>query len=153
MRELIDRGVVDGWDDPRLPTLRALRRRGYPAEAIREFCRFIGVARTNSRHAIELLESFVRTHHNAHALRRMAVLHPVKLVITNWPTDDEGNPVVVYREAVNNPENPDDGTRQVPFSGTLFIEADDVRADPPPKFFRLSPGWEVRLRAAQSSSS
>ena len=147
LRQLIEEGRVEGWDDPRLPTLRALRRRGYPASAIREFCSFIGVARTNSRHAIELLESFVRTHHNAHALRRMAVLRPLKLVITNWPTEADGTPVVEYREAINNPENPDDGTRQVPFSGVLYIERDDFMEDPPKKFFRLAPGREVRLRA------
>ena len=147
LRELIDKGVVEGWNDPRLSTLRALRRRGYPAAAIREFCSFIGVARTNSRHAIELLESFVRTHHNAHALRRMAVLRPLKLVITNWPVDADGSPVVEMREAINNPENPDDGVRQVPFSGTLFIEQDDFMEGAPKKFFRLTPGREVRLRA------
>jgi glutaminyl-tRNA synthetase len=147
LRQLIEEGRVEGWDDPRLPTLRALRRRGYPASAIREFCSFIGVARTNSRHAIELLESFVRTHHNTHALRRMGVLRPLKLVITNWPVDEAGAPVVDQRQAINNPENPDDGTRQVPFSGTLYIERDDFMEDPPKKFFRLSPGREVRLRA------
>ena len=146
LKELVDDGVVDGWDDPRLPTLRALRRRGYPAVSIRRFCDEIGVARTNSRHAIELLESYVRTELNAVALRRMAVLRPLKLVITNWPADADGNPEVVLREAVNNPENEADGTRQVPFSGTLWIEQDDFRADPPPKYFRLTPGREVRLR-------
>jgi glutaminyl-tRNA synthetase len=147
LREVIERGDVDGWDDPRLPTLRALRRRGYPAAAIRAFCGYIGVARTNSRHAIELLESFVRTELNATAQRRMAVLNPLKLVITNWPVDDEGQPLVEYREAVNNPEDADDGVRQVPFSGTLYIERDDFMEDPPKKFFRLAPGREVRLRA------
>ncbi len=147
LKQLVENGVVDGWDDPRLPTLRALRRRGYPASAIREFCSFIGVARTNSRHAIELLESFVRTELNATALRRMAVLRPLKLTITNWPTDSDGSPVVEYREAVNNPEDPDAGVRQVPFSGSLYIEHDDFMADPPPKYFRLTVGREVRLRA------
>ena len=121
--KLIEDGVVDGWDDPRMPTLRGLRRRGYPAEAIREFCRFIGVSRTNSRNEIELLESFVRTRLNAVALRRMAVLRPLEVVIDNWPTDDAGAPVVEEVELVNNPENPDDGTRTAPFSGTVLDRA------------------------------
>jgi glutaminyl-tRNA synthetase len=140
---LVQDGIVDGWDDPRMPTLRGLRRRGYPAAAIREFCSFIGVSRANSRHQIELLESFVRQHLNATAQRKMAVLSPLRLVITNWP---EGK--VDEVEVVNNPENADDGTRLVPFSGELFIEQDDFRADPPPKYFRLTPGREVRLRGA-----
>ncbi|WP_419841467.1 glutamine--tRNA ligase/YqeY domain fusion protein [Candidatus Poriferisodalis sp.] len=147
LKRLVDAGHVDGWDDPRLPTLRALRRRGYPPAAIRDFCAFIGVARTNSRHAPELLESFVRTELNAVAPRRMAVLRPIRVVITNWPADDAGIPVVEYREAVNNPEDPSAGTRMVPFSGSLWIEQDDVRLEPPPKYFRLAPGREVRLRA------
>ncbi len=146
LKQLIERGDVDGWDDPRLPTLRALRRRGYPAAAIRDFCSFIGVSRTNSRHAIELLESFVRTELNAKAQRRMAVVRPLKLIITNWPTDEEGRPVTEYRTLMNNPESDLDGTRQVPFSGELWIEQDDYRQEPPPKYFRLSPGREVRLR-------
>ncbi|MEE3139708.1 MAG: glutamine--tRNA ligase/YqeY domain fusion protein [Actinomycetota bacterium] len=146
LKQLIDRGDVDGWDDPRLPTLRALRRRGYPAAALRDFCSFIGVSRTNSRHAIELLESFVRAELNAKAQRRMAVVRPLKLIITNWPTDEEGRPVTEYRTLMNNPENDADGTRQVPFSGELWIEQDDFRQEPPPKSFRLSPGREVRLR-------
>jgi glutaminyl-tRNA synthetase len=148
LAQLVADGIVDGWDDPRLPTLRGLRRRGYPPAAIREFCAFIGVARTNSRHAIELLESFVRTELNRTALRRMAVLRPLRLVITNWPDDVDGRPVVDLREATNNPENEADGTRQVPFSRVLYIERDDFMEDPPPQFFRLSPGREVRLRAA-----
>ena len=146
LKQLIERGDVDGWDDPRLPTLRALRRRGYPAAALRDFCSFIGVSRTNSRHAIELLESFVRTKLNAKAQRRMAVVRPLKLIITNWPTDEEGRPVTEYRTLMNNPESDLDGTRQVPFSGELWIEQDDYRQEPPPKYFRLSPGREVRLR-------
>lgn len=140
---LVADGVVDGWDDPRMPTLRGLRRRGYPAAAIREFCAFIGVSRTNSRHQIELLESFVRQHLNRSALRRMAVLDPIRLVITDWP---EGR--VDEVELTNNPEDPADGTRRVAFTGDLWIERDDFRADPPPKYFRLSPGREVRLRGA-----
>jgi glutaminyl-tRNA synthetase len=141
--QLINDGIVDGWDDPRLPTLRALRRRGYPAAAIRNFCEFIGVARTNSRHQIELLEWFVRNDLNRTALRRMAVLHPIKLVITNWPTGH------VERVTLqNNPENPADGSREVAFTGELFIEAEDFMAEPAPKYFRLTPGSEVRLRGA-----
>src|SRR6478735_5796155 len=125
LMKLVLDGTVDGWDDPRMPTLRGLRRRGYPASAIRDFCNFIGVARTNSRHEIELLESFVRTELNRTAQRRMAVLRPLELEITNWPTDASGAPVVEYVDIVNNPENVDDGVRSVPFSGRLFIEHDD----------------------------
>jgi glutaminyl-tRNA synthetase len=148
LAQLVADGVVDGWDDPRLPTLRALRRRGYPAKAIREFCAFIGVARTNSRHQIELLESFVRSELNRTAQRRMAVLRPLRLVLTDWPTDADGNPVIARFEVANNPENEADGTRLVEFGGELWIEQDDFMADPPPKYFRLSPGKEVRLRGA-----
>ena len=148
LAKLVDDGIVDGWDDPRMPTLRGLRRRGYPASAIREFCEFIGVSRTNSRHQIELLESFVRTELNRVALRRMAVLRPLRVVITNWPVDDAGEPVVEYVELSNNPENADDGTRTVPFTGVLYIEQEDFMAEPAPKYFRLSPGKEVRLRGA-----
>ncbi|GAA0352018.1 glutamine--tRNA ligase/YqeY domain fusion protein [Micropruina glycogenica] len=143
LKTLVDTGLVDGWDDPRMPTLRALRRRGYPASAIRAFCRDIGTTRTNSRQAIEALESFVRRDLNATAQRRMAVLQPLKLVLTNWP---EGQ--VEHFEVANNPENPGDGVRSVAFSGELWIEADDFAQVPPPKFFRLSPGREVRLRGA-----
>jgi glutaminyl-tRNA synthetase len=148
LAQLVADGIVDGWDDPRMPTLRGMRRRGYPASAIREFCRFIGLARTNSRHQIELFESFVRTELNRTAQRRMAVLHPLALRLTNWPVDADGNPVVEHFEVANNPENEADGTRLVAFSGELFIEHDDFRAEPPPKYFRLSPGREVRLRGA-----
>jgi glutaminyl-tRNA synthetase len=148
LAKLVEDGTVDGWDDPRMPTLRGLRRRGYPASAIREFCDFIGVSRTNSRHQIELLESFVRTELNRVALRRMAVLRPLRVVVTNWPVDDQGVPVVEYVELTNNPENVDDGTRMVPFSGVLYIEQEDFMAEPPPKYFRLTPGREVRLRGA-----
>ena len=141
--QLINEGVVDGWDDPRLPTLRALRRRGYPATAIRAFCDFIGVAKTNSRHQIELLEWFVRNELNRTALRRMAVLRPVRLVITNWPAG-----AVESVEVVNNPEDPSAGTRELPFTGELFIESDDFMVVAPPKYYRLAPGTEVRLRGA-----
>jgi glutaminyl-tRNA synthetase len=143
LAKLVADGIVDGWDDPRLPTLRGLRRRGYPPKAIREFCSYIGVSRTNSRHQIELLESFIRTELNATALRRMAVLRPLRVVITNWP---EGH--VEHVELGNNPENPDDGTRSVPLSGVIYIERDDFRVDAPPKYFRLTTGSEVRLRGA-----
>ena len=141
--QLISEGVVDGWDDPRLPTLRALRRRGYPATAIRAFCDFIGVAKTNSRHQIELLEWFVRNELNRTALRRMVVLRPVRLVITNWPAG-----AVESVEVVNNPEDPSAGTRELPFTGELFIESDDFMVEAPPKYYRLTPGAEVRLRGA-----
>jgi glutaminyl-tRNA synthetase len=143
LKTLVDTGLVDGWDDPRMPTLRALRRRGYPASAIRAFCRDIGTTRTNSRQSIEALESYVRRDLNATAQRRMAVLKPLKLVLTNWP---EGQ--VEHFEVANNPENPADGVRSVAFTGELWIEADDFAEVPPPKFFRLSPGREVRLRGA-----
>jgi glutaminyl-tRNA synthetase len=148
LAKLVADGVVDGWDDPRMPTLRGVRRRGYPASAIRAFCGYIGVARTNSRHAIELLESFIRRELNKTSLRRMAVLRPLKLVITNWPNDAGGAPVVEHHDVVNNPEDPEDGVRQVPFSKVLYIEGDDFMEDPPPKYFRLTPGREVRLRSA-----
>ena len=139
---LVEGELVEGWDDPRLPTLRGLRRRGYPPEAIRAFCAHIGVARVNGVHEIELLESFVRTHHNRWALRRMAVLRPLEVVIDNWPAGE-----VEARRAVNNPEDPGAGEREVPFSGRLWIEQDDFMLDPPRKFYRLGPGREVRLRA------
>ncbi|WP_436794160.1 glutamine--tRNA ligase/YqeY domain fusion protein [Actinospongicola halichondriae] len=147
LRRLVEDGVVDGWDDPRMPTLQGLRKRGYPAEAIRAFVDHIGVAKTNSVVEIELLESFVRRHHNEHALRFMAVVDPVKVVITNWPRNADGTSVVEYVEAVNNPEDDAAGTRQVPFSGELWIERADFEVDPPPKYYRLTPGSEVRLRA------
>ncbi|MDO5627541.1 MAG: glutamine--tRNA ligase/YqeY domain fusion protein [Mobilicoccus sp.] len=148
LAQLVADGVVDGWDDPRMPTISGLRRRGYPPAAIRDFCAYIGLTRTNSRHDIELLESFVRRHLNLTSQRRMVVLRPLKVVITNWPTDEAGTPVVDHFEVVNNPENEADGTRLVPFTGELFIERDDFAEVPPPKFFRLSPGREVRLRGA-----
>ena len=143
LKKLVEDGSVDGWDDPRMPTLSGLRRRGYPASAIRAFCNEIGTTRTNTRQRIEALESFVRRELNATAQRRMAVLKPLKLVLTNWP---EGQ--VEHFEIANNPENPDDGSRSVAFSGEIWIEADDFAEVPPPRFFRLSPGREVRLRGA-----
>ncbi len=139
---LVSEGKVDGWDDPRMPTLRGMRRRGYPPEAIRAFCAQIGVARVDGVHEIELLESFVRAHHNRRAQRRMAVLRPLEVVIENWPAGR-----VEWRTAVNNPEDAGAGTRKVPFTGRLWIERDDFMIDPPTKFYRLAPGREVRLRA------
>ncbi len=143
LRTLVEQNYVDGWDDARMPTLRGLRRRGYPAQALRAFTDHISVSRTNSVVEIELLESFVRTHHNATALRRMAVLDPLKLTITNWP---EGH--VEWVDVINNPEDPTAGTRSVPFCGELWIERDDFMVEPAPKYFRLAPGREVRLRSA-----
>ncbi|MCG6567221.1 glutamine--tRNA ligase/YqeY domain fusion protein [Tessaracoccus sp. ZS01] len=148
LARLVMDGVVDGWDDARMPTLRGLRRRGYPAAAIRQFMLEVGTTRTNSRQSIEALESYVRRELNATAQRRMVVLNPLKLRITNWPVDDNGQPVVEHFEVSNNPERPEDGTRQVEFTGELWIEQDDFREVPPPKYFRLSPGREVRLRGA-----
>jgi glutaminyl-tRNA synthetase len=142
LRQLVEEGVVDGWDDPRMPTLQGLRRRGYPPAAIRAFVDHIGVAKTNSVHDIELLESFIRTELNRSALRRMAVLRPLKVVVTNWP---EGEMTLV--EANNNPEDPTAGFRQLLFTGELWIEQDDFKLEPPPKYYRLSPGREVRMRA------
>ena len=142
LRQLVEDGVVDGWDDARMPTLSGLRRRGYPASAIRAFMDHIGVSKANSVHDIELLESFVRTELNRVALRRMAVLNPLKVVITNWPDGQED-----LREAINNPEDDSAGVREVPFSGELWIEQEDFKLDPPPKYYRLTPGREVRLRA------
>ena len=141
--ELVEEGHVEGWDDPRMPTLAAMRRRGYTPAAIRDFCRRVGVAKSNSTVQLAQLEDAVRQDLNRHAPRVMAVLNPVRLVIDNYP---EGQ--VEELDAVNNPEDPSAGTRQVPFSRVLYIERDDFREDPPKKFFRLAPGREVRLRYA-----
>jgi glutaminyl-tRNA synthetase len=137
---LVADGQVDGWDDPRMPTLRGMRKRGYPASAIRTFCAMVGVARTNGTNEIELLESVVRDELNASAERRMAVLNPIKVVLTNWPAD-----TVEMREANNLPGD-DSPTRMIPFSGELWIERDDFMEAPAPKYYRLFPGNEVRLR-------
>ena len=142
LAQLVTDGHVDGWDDPRLPTLRGLRRRGYPPSAIREFCSHIGIARVDGTNEIELLESIVRSELNRVSLRRMAVLRPLEVIIDNW---SEGE--VEWRQAINNPEDDSAGVRQVPFSGRLYIEQDDFMLDPPRKYYRLSPGREVRLRA------
>lgn len=138
---LVEEGHVSGWDDPRMPTLSGLRRRGYPPKAIRDFCEAIGVAKANSTVDIAMLEYFVRNDLNKTAPRVMAVLRPLKVVIENYPEDKTED-----LEAVNNPEDPDAGTRKVPFSRVLYIEQADFREDPPKKYFRLAPGSEVRLR-------
>jgi len=143
LRKLVEGGVVGGWDDPRLPTLRGLQRRGYTPEAIRAFMKQIGVNKFVSTVDIALLEHFLRQDLNKRSPRVMAVLNPLKVVITNYP---EGR--IEPLEAINNPEDPSAGTRQVPFSRELYIERDDFMEDPPRKFFRLAPGREVRLRYA-----
>lgn len=141
--QLVDEGMVSGWDDPRMPTISGIRRRGYPAEAIREFCKTIGITKFKGTNDISLLESAVRDVLNRDANRYMAVLNPIKLVITNYPEDKEEE-----FDAVINPEQPELGTRKVPFSRELYIERDDFMEDPPKKFFRLAPGKEVRFRSA-----
>ncbi|TWI70292.1 glutaminyl-tRNA synthetase [Desulfobotulus alkaliphilus] len=141
--QLVNEGHVHGWDDPRMPTLSGLRRRGVPAAALRDFCERIGVAKKDSTVDLALFEYCVRDHLNASAPRRMGVLDPVKLVITNYP---EGE--VEWLDAVNHPGDPAFGSRKVPFSRELWIEREDFMEDPPKKFFRLSPGREVRLRFA-----
>jgi glutaminyl-tRNA synthetase len=139
--QLVQDGHVRGWDDPRMPTLAGIRRRGYPPEALRSFCGAIGVSKTNGSIELSLLEHHVRENLNRTAKRVMAVLRPLRVVIDNYP---EGQ--VEEMEAVNNPEDASAGTRTVPFSKVLYIEQDDFREIPPPKYFRLSPGKEVRLR-------
>jgi glutaminyl-tRNA synthetase len=139
--QLVQEGRVRGWDDPRMPTLSGIRRRGYTPEAIRNFCGAIGVSKTNGIIDLAMLEHFVRDDLNKRALRAMAVLRPLKVVIDNYP---EGQSEEL--EAMNNPEDASAGTRKVPFSRVLYIEQDDFREEPPKKFFRLSPGREVRLR-------
>ena len=141
--ELVEGGFVRGWDDPRMPTLSGLRRRGYTPESIRDFADRIGVAKRDSLVDVALLEHCLREELNQRATRYMAVLRPLKVVIDNYPEGRTEN-----LEAVNNPENPAAGTRPVPFSRILFIEEDDFREVPPPKYYRLSPGSEVRLRYA-----
>ena len=140
---LVQEGRVSGWDDPRMPTLSGMRRRGYPAESIRDFCDRIGIAKRENLVQIEYLEHCVREYLNLRAPRAMAVLRPLKVVIDNYP---EGQ--VEEIEAINNPEDPSAGTRKVPFSRVIYIEQDDFREVPPPKYHRLSPGVEVRLRYA-----
>ena len=141
--ELVEQGYVAGWDDPRMPTIASLRRRGYTPESIRNFCERIGVAKKNSTVDIALLEHCLREDLNQHAPRVMGVLRPLRVVIDNYPEDR-----VEELEAVNNPEDPGMGRRKVPFSRVLYIEREDFREDPPKQFFRLAPGREVRLRYA-----
>jgi glutaminyl-tRNA synthetase len=143
VRLLVEKGIVCGWDDPRLTTLRGLRRRGVNPEAILEFVRSVGETKNDSWVDMGVFEAVIRDDLNRRSLRRMAVLRPVKLVIDNYP---EGQ--VEELDAVNNPEDPSAGSRKVPFSRELYIEQDDVRETPPPKYFRLYPGNEVRLRYA-----
>jgi len=143
LMELVREGRVDGWDDPRMPTLSGLRRRGYTPESIRNFCDRIGVAKKASTVDMALLEYCIREDLNRTAPRVLGVLHPLRVVIENYPEEEEEE-----LEAVNNPEDPSMGTRKITFSRVLYIEADDFREAPPKKFFRLAPGREVRLRYA-----
>ena len=143
LRNLVEQGGVSGWDDPRMPTLSGLRRRGYTARSIRTFCDRVGVAKRDTVVEVALLEHCLREDLNQHAPRVMGVLRPLKLIIDNYP---EGQ--TEEFEAVNNPEDPSMGTRLIPFSRELYIEEDDFRLDPPSKFYRLAPGREVRLRYA-----
>jgi glutaminyl-tRNA synthetase len=141
--ELVETGLVSGWDDPRMPTISGFRRRGYTPESIRNFADIIGMAKDNSIVDMALLEMCVREYLNRIAPRVMAVLRPLKVVITNYP---EGK--VEEFDAVNNPEDPAAGSRKVPFAREIFVEREDFMEDPPPKFYRLAPGREVRLRYA-----
>jgi glutaminyl-tRNA synthetase len=143
LTELVRGGHVSGWDDPRMPSLAGLRRRGVPSEALRDFVRRVGVAKANSVVDVAMFDHAVREHLNKHAPRRMAVLQPLKVTIENYP---EGQ--FDELEAINNPEDPSSGTRLVPFGRELFIEREDFMENPPNKFFRLAPGREVRLRYA-----
>ena len=139
--QLVNESLVSGWDDPRMPTLSGMRRRGFPPVAIRRFCDAIGVAKANSLVDIALLEHLVREELNQRASRTMAVLRPLKVVLVNYPEGESEE-----LDAVNNPEDPDAGTRKVPISRELYIESSDFHEDPPKKYFRLAPGREVRLR-------
>ncbi len=143
LRRLVEEGRVTGWDDPRMPTLCAMRRRGYTPEAILDFIRRVGVAKNFSISDVSLLEACVRDDLNKRSLRRMAVLRPLKVVIDNY-SDSQ----VEEMDAVNNPEDPNAGARKIPFSKVVYIEQDDFRETPPPKYYRLFPGNEVRLRYA-----
>ncbi|MBW1803036.1 MAG: glutamine--tRNA ligase/YqeY domain fusion protein [Deltaproteobacteria bacterium] len=141
--QLVEDGLVKGWDDPRMPTISGMRRRGYTPESVRNFCERIGLAKKESMVDMALLEHCVREDLNKRAQRVMAVLHPLRVVIDNYPEDG-----IEELDAVNNPEDPSMGTRKVPFSRVLYIEKDDFREDAPKKFYRLAPGREVRLRYA-----
>jgi len=139
--ELVTKNLVNGWDDPRMPTLSGMRRRGYPAESIRNFCEKIGVAKKDSTVDIALLEHCIREELNKTSPRVLAVLNPLKVVITNYPENQTEE-----IDAINNAENPEMGSRKIPFSREIFIEKDDFMEEPVKKFFRLAPGKEVRLR-------
>ncbi len=139
--QLVQEKKVSGWDDPRMPTLSGMRRRGFTPESIRNFCRTIGMTKFNSMTDVALLEHSIRTHLNDIAPRRMAVLNPLKITLTNFPEDK-----TEYVEVQNNPEHPEEGTRQVPLTREVWIERDDFMEDPPKKYFRLAPGRTVRLR-------
>ena len=141
--QLVEEGHVEDWDDPRMPTLSGMRRRGYPPEAIREFCERIGISKSNSTVDFALLEHCVRENLNLTATRVMAVLKPLKVVLMNYPEEK-----VEEMDALNNPEDPDSGTRKLPFSRIIYIEQEDFMEDPPKKYFRLAPGREVRLKHA-----
>ena len=139
--QLVQEKHVSGWDDPRMPTISGLRRRGYTPESLRMFCERIGVARFSSTIDVVVLEGSVREHLNTIAPRFMAVLDPIRVVLTNYPENQ-----TEWMDAVNNPEDPNGGSRQIPFTRELFIEREDFMETPPSKFFRLKPGGEVRLR-------
>jgi len=141
LKEVVDSRIVDGWNDPRMPTLSGMRRRGYPAEAVRRFIDMIGVSKNESLVDVALLEHCVRDNLNLTAQRVMGVLRPLKVVLDNYPDD-----LVEQLDAVNNPEDPGAGTRKVPFSKILYIDQNDFKENPPKKYFRLAPGREVRLR-------
>jgi glutaminyl-tRNA synthetase len=141
--QLVTEGRVEGWDDPRMPTISGLRRRGYTPEAIRDFAERIGVAKMNSTVDAALLDHCLREDLNRHARRVMVILDPVKVIIDNYPADQEE-----WLEAENNPEDPEAGNRKVPFAREIFIEREDFMEEPPKKFFRLAPGREIRLKHA-----
>ncbi|MEM7791791.1 MAG: glutamine--tRNA ligase/YqeY domain fusion protein [Verrucomicrobiota bacterium] len=143
LRELVDGGFVEGWDDPRMPTLSGMRRRGYPAAAIRNFCQTVGITKVPSMSDIALLEHAVRTELNKNAVRRMAVLNPLEIELTNWPADE-----ALEVDGINNPEDESAGTRKIPFAKRIYIEQDDFKEEANKKFFRLKKGGEVRLRSA-----
>ncbi|MCP4006231.1 MAG: glutamine--tRNA ligase/YqeY domain fusion protein [bacterium] len=143
LRALVEEGIVSGWDDPRMPTLSAMRRRGYTPEAILDLCDRVGVAKREATNEFSLLEHCLREDLNRRAPRVMAILRPLRVVIENYPEDQ-----VEELDAINNPEDPSAGKRKVPFSRVIYVEREDFREDPPRKFFRLSPGREVRLRYA-----
>ena len=145
LKQLVDEGHVSGWDDPRMPTIAGVRRRGYTAEGIRKFCTEIGTTKFNASHDYGLLENAIRADLNARAPRRMCVLRPLKVTITNWGEHGDERRTEMM-SGMNNPECPEAGSREIPFSGTLFVERDDFMEDAPKKFFRLKPGGEVRLR-------